>query len=179
MSRPNFDALLYRTSPTTRRRDVTSFLSPSSLSGAFFHVARVTRGRTVTFVAPRTETKAAIYLLRHHHHAMPCQTAQGNGLGTALLAFQFLFSGFFISYNDIPKGWRWFSALSMFKWPWEAMVRNMLDEEEDRSGTTSVRQIRDTNVVCWYLASLVGWRATRNCWRCCVGILAPCDCAAV
>eukprot|EP00903_Cladosiphon_okamuranus_P012160 g11407.t1 len=68
--------------------------------------------------------------------AMAPDPLTGNGLGTALMAFQFLFSGFFISYNDIPKGWRWFSALSMFKWPWEAMVRNMLDEEEDRSGTS-------------------------------------------
>ena len=71
-----------------------------------------------------------------------CRALQGNGLGTALLAFQFLFSGFFISYNDIPKGWRWFSALSMFKWPWEAMVRNMLDEEEDRTGPSAVRMNR-------------------------------------
>lgn len=55
------------------------------------------------------------------------------------MAFQFLFSGFFISYNSIPKGWRWFSALSMFKWPLEAMVRNMLDEEEERSGELEVR----------------------------------------
>lgn len=59
-------------------------------------------------------------------------------MGTALLAFQFLFSGFFIPYNSIPKGWRWFSALSMFKYPYEAMLRNMLDEEEDRSGSLTV-----------------------------------------
>ncbi|CAM9249928.1 unnamed protein product, partial [Laminaria digitata] len=57
----------------------------------------------------------------------------GNGAGTALLAFMFLFSGFFISYSSIPKGWRWFTALSMFKYPYEGMIRNMLDEEEDRS----------------------------------------------
>ncbi|CAN0352553.1 unnamed protein product [Pylaiella littoralis] len=62
----------------------------------------------------------------------------GNGLGTALLAFMFLFSGFFIPYNSIPKGWRWFSALSMFKYPYEAMLRNMLDEEEDRSGDPTI-----------------------------------------
>ena len=49
------------------------------------------------------------------------------------MAFQFLFSGFFIPYNSIPKGWRWFSALSMFKWPLEAMIRNMLNEEEERT----------------------------------------------
>lgn len=57
----------------------------------------------------------------------------GNGMGTALLAFMFLFSGFFIPYNSIPKGWRWFSALSMFKYPLEGMLVNMLDAEEDRS----------------------------------------------
>lgn len=79
--------------------------------------------------APTNQTQSTFWFSR-----------QGNGLGTALLAFQFLFSGFFISYNDIPKGWRWFSALSMFKWPWEAMVRNMLDEEEDRTGPSEVRQ---------------------------------------
>ncbi|CAN0229893.1 unnamed protein product [Ascophyllum nodosum] len=58
----------------------------------------------------------------------------GNGAGTALLAFMFLFSGFFISYDSIPIGWRWFSSLSMFKYPFEAMLRNMIDEEEDRIG---------------------------------------------
>ncbi|CAM9737982.1 unnamed protein product [Scytosiphon promiscuus] len=58
----------------------------------------------------------------------------GNGLGTALLAFMFLFSGFFIEYNAIPKGWRWFAALSMFKYPFDAMTKNMLIEEEERTG---------------------------------------------
>lgn len=52
----------------------------------------------------------------------------------------FLFSGFFIRYNSIPKGWRWFSALSMFKYPLEAMIRNMLDEEEERSGNEEVTE---------------------------------------
>eukprot|EP00752_Nemacystus_decipiens_P008144 g7283.t1 len=92
----------------------------------------------------------------------------GNGLGTALLAFMFLFSGFFISYNDIPKGWRWFSALSMFKWPWEAMVRNMLDEEEDRTGSSEdldraaeVLSVEDTDIWVIIYASvcfIVGFR---------------------
>lgn len=64
---------------------------------------------------------------------------QGNGAGTAIVAFMFLFSGFFIPYNDIPPGWRWFSALSMFKYPLEGMVVNMLDEEIRRGGLDQVR----------------------------------------
>ena len=83
---------------------------------------------------------------------LPCTTFatalanQGNGAGTALLAFMFLFSGFFISYSSIPKGWRWFTALSMFKYPFEGMIRNMLDEEEDRSGSSGVRTNDLSNV---------------------------------
>lgn len=50
------------------------------------------------------------------------------------MAFMFLFSGFFISESSVPDGWLWFSALSMFKYPFEAMLRNMIDEEEERSG---------------------------------------------
>lgn len=57
-------------------------------------------------------------------------------MGTALLAFMFLFSGFFVPYESIPKGWRWFSALSMFKYPLEGMVVNMLDAEEDRDSVS-------------------------------------------
>ncbi|CAN0193997.1 unnamed protein product [Discosporangium mesarthrocarpum] len=52
----------------------------------------------------------------------------GNGMGTALMAFMFLFSGFFIPYDDIPAGWRWFSYLSMFKYPFEGLIKNMIDE---------------------------------------------------
>ncbi|CAM9604466.1 unnamed protein product [Ectocarpus sp. 4 AP-2014] len=72
----------------------------------------------------------------------------GNGLGTALLAFMFLFSGFFIAYDDIPDGWKWFSALSMFKYPFEGMIRNMLDEEEERSGaSTEIEAFADESSV--------------------------------
>lgn len=89
-------------------------------------------------------------------------------MGTALLAFMFLFSGFFISYDDIPDGWKWFSALSMFKYPLEGMIRNMLDEEEERSGAsaeiedfadeTSVKGIDIWVVVYGPLCFIVGFR---------------------
>lgn len=46
----------------------------------------------------------------------------------------FLLSGFFISSDTIPLGWRRFSVLSMFKYPYETLLRNMLDAEEERSG---------------------------------------------
>lgn len=67
--------------------------------------------------------------------------AQGNGAGTALLAFMFLFSGFFLPYESIPDGWKWFSALSMFKYPYEGMLVNMLDAEEDRGSKSEVSLI--------------------------------------
>eukprot|EP00904_Undaria_pinnatifida_P012369 jgi/Undpi1/8262/HiC_scaffold_25.g10732.m1 len=92
----------------------------------------------------------------------------GNSAGTALLAFMFLFSGFFISYSSIPKGWRWFTALSMFKYPFEGMIRNMLDEEEDRSGSSqalenfaessSVEDVDIWSVVYGPLCFIVGFR---------------------
>ncbi|CAN0442779.1 unnamed protein product, partial [Hapterophycus canaliculatus] len=94
--------------------------------------------------------------------------SQGNGLGTALLAFMFLFSGFFIEYNSIPKGWRWFAALSMFKYPFDAMLKNMIQEEEERTGSSEAlddfaesNSVTDTDrwvIVYGPLCFIVGFR---------------------
>lgn len=91
----------------------------------------------------------------------PIKIYQGNGAGTALLAFMFLFSGFFVPYNSIPKGWRWFSALSMFKYPLEAMTKNMIEEEEDRSGNEEVCPVFLFEVLS-FIASK-GYKTTSSC----------------
>lgn len=78
--------------------------------------------------------------VRLEHWPFLLTPSQGNSAGTALLAFMFLFSGFFIPYESVPSGWQWFTSLSMFKYPLEGMVLNMLDEEVEEGDLTQVRR---------------------------------------
>ncbi|BBN10593.1 ATP-binding cassette, subfamily G (WHITE), member 2 [Marchantia polymorpha subsp. ruderalis] len=48
----------------------------------------------------------------------------GNSLCSAVIAYFFLFSGFFIERNNIPKYWIWLHYLSLFKYPFESMLEN-------------------------------------------------------
>ncbi|CAI5485244.1 unnamed protein product [Closterium sp. Naga37s-1] len=48
----------------------------------------------------------------------------GNTVVTAITAFFFLFSGFFISKNNIPPYWIWMNYLSTFKYPLEMLTLN-------------------------------------------------------
>eukprot|EP00850_Spirogloea_muscicola_P012935 SM000085S23285 [mRNA] locus=s85:456020:458587:+ [translate_table: standard] len=66
----------------------------------------------------------------------------GNTIITALTAYFFLFSGFFIPRKSIPKYWIWLHYLSTFKYPLEALQYN----EFHRLGD-----------VCW------GWNAQNQC----------------
>eukprot|EP00850_Spirogloea_muscicola_P005776 SM000027S09557 [mRNA] locus=s27:59882:62437:+ [translate_table: standard] len=66
----------------------------------------------------------------------------GNTIITALTAYFFLFSGFFIPRKSIPKYWIWLHYLSTFKYPLESLQHN----EFHRLGD-----------VCW------GWNAQNQC----------------
>eukprot|EP00850_Spirogloea_muscicola_P005525 SM000025S08420 [mRNA] locus=s25:636056:639886:- [translate_table: standard] len=66
----------------------------------------------------------------------------GNTIITALTAYFFLFSGFFIPRKSIPKYWIWLHYLSTFKYPLESLEHN----EFHRLGD-----------VCW------GWNAQNQC----------------
>ncbi|KAG6557622.1 hypothetical protein Mapa_000903 [Marchantia paleacea] len=48
----------------------------------------------------------------------------GNSLCSAIIAYFFLFSGFFIERNNIPKYWIWLHYLSLFKYPFESLLQN-------------------------------------------------------
>ncbi|CAM6089346.1 unnamed protein product [Calypogeia fissa] len=48
----------------------------------------------------------------------------GNSLCSAIIAYFFLFSGFFIPRSGIPKYWIWMHYLSLFKYPYECLVEN-------------------------------------------------------
>eukprot|EP01137_Pigoraptor_chileana_P002691 Opistho-2@41878 len=48
----------------------------------------------------------------------------GNSISTALFAFMFLMSGFFIAKNSIPNYWIWFHYISIFKYAFEALMVN-------------------------------------------------------
>eukprot|EP00246_Nothoceros_aenigmaticus_P014386 TRINITY_DN5430_c0_g1_i1.p1 TRINITY_DN5430_c0_g1~~TRINITY_DN5430_c0_g1_i1.p1 ORF type:complete len:704 (+),score=97.37 TRINITY_DN5430_c0_g1_i1:271-2382(+) len=47
-----------------------------------------------------------------------------NALSTAVFAFMFLFSGFFIPRSSIPDYWIWMHYLSLFKYPLEILLYN-------------------------------------------------------
>lgn len=50
--------------------------------------------------------------------------AVGNTITTTVMSYFFLFSGFFIHKNDIPKYWIWMHYMSIAKYPYEAFVQN-------------------------------------------------------
>eukprot|EP00898_Chlorokybus_atmophyticus_P006939 jgi/Chlat1/7246/Chrsp58S06870 len=49
----------------------------------------------------------------------------GNSMITALFAFMFLFSGFFIKRGDIPGWWIWIYYISLFKYAFDSFVVNL------------------------------------------------------
>lgn len=52
----------------------------------------------------------------------------GTTAGTAVFAFYFLFSGFFIPRNDIPGYWIWMHYLSTFNWGFETLAISGFDK---------------------------------------------------
>ncbi|KAL2653768.1 hypothetical protein R1flu_021896 [Riccia fluitans] len=48
----------------------------------------------------------------------------GNSLCSAVISYFFLFSGFFIDRDNIPKYWIWLHYLSLFKYPYESLLTN-------------------------------------------------------
>eukprot|EP01132_Coremiostelium_polycephalum_P005711 gene5711-7106_t len=48
----------------------------------------------------------------------------GTAVGPLIVILFFLFSGFFINLNDVPRGWSWFPYISFFKYIVEAAVVN-------------------------------------------------------
>eukprot|EP00611_Tribonema_gayanum_P021967 TRINITY_DN4329_c0_g6_i1.p1 TRINITY_DN4329_c0_g6~~TRINITY_DN4329_c0_g6_i1.p1 ORF type:complete len:608 (-),score=224.94 TRINITY_DN4329_c0_g6_i1:68-1891(-) len=91
----------------------------------------------------------------------------GNGMGTAIMAFMFLFGGLFINASQIPRGWIWFYYISMFRYPFEGMMKSNIDQlpdSQEQLRTTSLEQfdIEDWNrwtSVGAMLVFFVGWRS--------------------
>ncbi|CAM6083924.1 unnamed protein product [Calypogeia fissa] len=54
-----------------------------------------------------------------------------NGVLQACLSFFFLFSGYFIQRDAIPKYWIWVHYLSLHKYPYEALMNNELKQYPD------------------------------------------------
>ena len=53
----------------------------------------------------------------------------GQTAGAGIFSVMFLLSGFFIKKDNIPAWWQWLHYLSLFKYSYESMVINVLDQK--------------------------------------------------
>ncbi|KAG5189798.1 P-loop containing nucleoside triphosphate hydrolase protein [Tribonema minus] len=91
----------------------------------------------------------------------------GNSAGTAVLAFMFLFSGFFIPASQIPRGWIWLNYISMFRYPFEGLMKSNLDLLPASEADLRQQYLDDYSIDGWnrwgsvgvMLTFTVGWRA--------------------
>lgn len=56
----------------------------------------------------------------------------GNTVVTGVMGAFFLFSGYFIAKDYMPKGWLWLHYISLFKYPLDALLINEYSHVEDR-----------------------------------------------
>eukprot|EP00640_Fibrocapsa_japonica_P008047 CAMPEP_0113946950 /NCGR_PEP_ID=MMETSP1339-20121228/61272_1 /TAXON_ID=94617 /ORGANISM="Fibrocapsa japonica" /LENGTH=74 /DNA_ID=CAMNT_0000953285 /DNA_START=114 /DNA_END=335 /DNA_ORIENTATION=- /assembly_acc=CAM_ASM_000762 len=73
----------------------------------------------------------------------------GNSIGSATLAFYFLFAGFFTPRSEIPPWWIWCHYISPFKYAFESLALNVYNKVDSPAIEAELQRLDLDNTNTW------------------------------